>query len=390
MQISERSGNPLADARERHNALDWLRVFGTLAVFTFHSLRFFDGGDWNVKNNPTSHPMDIIANILIQWIMPLFFVLSGVATRYALRRQSAGAFVNGRIKRLFVPLVFGVLVLSPHQVYLERVTHGQYTGSFWSWLPHYFDGFYMLGGNFAWMGLHLWYVLLLFLLSLLFLPLFLALRRPAGQGWMARTAAWLSRPGAPLLLFIPVAILDNLIDPNALWGTRATGGWNYMVYIIFFLSGYLFFAEGGFQEAVRRHWLVAAVLAIVLPTAVLAFGLEGSILAYGTSGFHIFTTIRDLNVFCWLYALIGLGLTYCNARPRFIDTATEAVMPFYMLHQPVLLFIGYYVVQAAWVPVLKWATIYTTALVVIIALVTLVVRPWGPMRVLFGLKLRRS
>jgi len=29
-------------------------------------------------------------------------------------------------------------------------------GGFLAFLPHYFEGWYGFGGNFAWMGLHLW------------------------------------------------------------------------------------------------------------------------------------------------------------------------------------------------------------------------------------------
>lgn len=46
-------------------------------------------------------------------------------------------------------------------MYLERPSHHQYAGGFLSWLPQFFDGYYGFGGNFAWMGMHLWYLLVL-------------------------------------------------------------------------------------------------------------------------------------------------------------------------------------------------------------------------------------
>jgi fucose 4-O-acetylase-like acetyltransferase len=87
--------------------------------------------------------------------MPLFFVLSGMSSFYALKGKRVGQFVSERVKRLLIPFIFGVFVLIPPQVYIERVSHGQYSGSFVRFFPHYFDGFYAFGGNFAWMGLHL-------------------------------------------------------------------------------------------------------------------------------------------------------------------------------------------------------------------------------------------
>ncbi|MCL4517408.1 MAG: hypothetical protein M1379_17815 [Firmicutes bacterium] len=74
--------------------------------------------------------------------------------------------------RLAVPWALVVFILSPHQVYIERLTHRQFSGSFAGFLPHYFDGWYGIApnGNFAWMGLHLWYLLFLFLFSTVTLP----------------------------------------------------------------------------------------------------------------------------------------------------------------------------------------------------------------------------
>ncbi len=37
----------------RRYDLDWLRVGAILAVFVFHSSRFFDTTDWHVKNPTT-------------------------------------------------------------------------------------------------------------------------------------------------------------------------------------------------------------------------------------------------------------------------------------------------------------------------------------------------
>jgi hypothetical protein len=62
------------------------------------------------------------------------------------------------------------------------VSHSQFAGSFIEFYPHYFDGFYAFGGNFAWMGLHSWYLEMLFIFSLITLPLFLYLRKEAMHG----------------------------------------------------------------------------------------------------------------------------------------------------------------------------------------------------------------
>ena len=38
------------EASNRRYELDWLRVMAILVVFLYHSTRFFNLGDWHIKN----------------------------------------------------------------------------------------------------------------------------------------------------------------------------------------------------------------------------------------------------------------------------------------------------------------------------------------------------
>jgi glucan biosynthesis protein C len=170
---------------ERRHDIDWLRVLAMLSIFLFHCARFFDYEDWQVKNNQLDIGMSVFVGFLVQWIIPLFFVLSGLSIYYSLSYRTRGQYVKERFKRLAIPFLFGTFViLIPLQVYIERVSHSQFVGSFIEFYPHYFDGFYAFGGNFAWMGLHLWYLEILFIFSLITLPLFLYLRKEAMHGFI--------------------------------------------------------------------------------------------------------------------------------------------------------------------------------------------------------------
>ena len=64
-----------------------------------------------------------------------------------------------------MPLVVNIFSLCILQVYLERITHHEFTGSIFDFLPHYFEGIYGFGGNFAVVGMHLWYLAVLFRLQ---------------------------------------------------------------------------------------------------------------------------------------------------------------------------------------------------------------------------------
>ncbi|MFJ5762060.1 acyltransferase family protein [Neobacillus sp. NPDC093182] len=138
---------------------------------------FFRPWAWHVKNNQTD-PVYITAISLFMsaWLMPIFFAVSGINSYYALQKRTGSQYMMERLARLGIPLLFGVMVLTPPQIYMERVSHGQFTGSFFNWYPHYFDGVYLdIGGsgNFAFVGLHLWYLLVLLVFSFITLPVFM-------------------------------------------------------------------------------------------------------------------------------------------------------------------------------------------------------------------------
>ncbi|HRJ75743.1 MAG TPA: acyltransferase family protein, partial [Anaerolineales bacterium] len=119
----------------------------------------------------------VFVNIFNQFIMPLFFVLSAFAIYYAIQKRTDKQFLSERVNRLLIPLIFGIFTIIIPQVYIERVTHGDFAGNFFQFIPEYFKGWYAFGGNFAWMGLHLWYLLMLFLFSLIMLPVFRSINK---------------------------------------------------------------------------------------------------------------------------------------------------------------------------------------------------------------------
>ena len=130
----------MLETKRRFYDIDWLRVIGMLLIFSFHNARFFNEEDWQVKNLQLSFGASVYVAVLNQFIMPLFFILSAIAIYYALKRRTGKEFIRERTNRLLIPLVVGIFTHISLQVYIERVTHGQFTGSFWQFIPHYFDG----------------------------------------------------------------------------------------------------------------------------------------------------------------------------------------------------------------------------------------------------------
>ena len=132
---------------QRRYDLDWLRVLAFSGVFLYHCSRFFNQSDWHIKNATTSPLVDLFTSIFDLWGMPLIFAISGASIFFALRNGGAIRFLRERALRLLVPMALGILVLAPPQVYLDRLTHGKFNGSFFEFIPHFFEF-----SNFAWNG----------------------------------------------------------------------------------------------------------------------------------------------------------------------------------------------------------------------------------------------
>jgi glucans biosynthesis protein C len=383
----------------RRYDLDWLKVAATFAVFIFHCLRFFDFDVWHVKNNQLDAIAAILVEILLQWIMPLFFLLSGTSIYFALNVRTARQFLQNRCIRLLIPLLFGIFVLSPPQIYLERLSNpqhsiapwngGQFSGSFWEFLPYYFQGWYLFGGNFAWMGIHLWYLLVLFLFSVLLLPLFLAIKQGKGQRFMQKLGNALQKPGAVLLLGLPIALLESGLDPTTL-GIRAAGGWNFFTYLTFLLYGYLLVADDRIEHAIHRHFMLAIAIVgcttpvILEPVRHLLIGDEA---IYGSVAYTLITMLRALNSWCWIIVFLSLGKIFLNFnRSPVLPYMSEASLAFYILHQPIILILGYFIAESQIGVLPKFILLSLSTLIAIALVYELLVRRIRLFRVCFGLK----
>lgn len=226
--------------------------------------------------------------------------------------------------------------------------------------------------------------------SVALLPLFLWSGAGAGLRALEAVSGLLARPGGPFLLAIPIALAAALPAPTSFWGARSWGGWNVLGHACFFAAGFLVASDARLYESVRRHWVAATVVAAAVggPLSVVFIGApepgHGSIRAWLLHG--------GLALVGWsaVLALLGGAIAGLSAvRTRFLVHASEAVLPFYVLHQTVILTIGWVVVRWAIPDLARWAVIAVCSLAATVAGCELV-RRVAPLRVLFGMKARRG
>jgi peptidoglycan/LPS O-acetylase OafA/YrhL len=390
--------------KERRYDIDWLRVFAMLVVFLYHCSRFFCTEGWHLKV-PAAEQSDIlrtVRDVLVGvWQMELFFLVAGFATWYSLRHRTGGQYLLERVKRLLVPLYsVGLFILVVPQTYFEGVTQGQITGTFWRWLPSYYlalprnllgswrpdlDPAFMLPFGFT--G-HLWFIQTLFMISLLTLPVLLLLRSARGGRFIDRLAGWVARPGGAFLFVIPLAIVQIALR----WAPEVTGrGWpDFLWYSLFFVFGYIIAADGRFTDGIKRYtWLY---LALWIGVLVVMGGILQFVFHYDLSPNQGFSALYLVFVIGWTFVswcavafFLSLGARYLTFGNKLLTYSNEAVLPFYLFHQTVILTVGWFVLPWNIGNLAKYLIIAVIAFPTILVLYEVLVRRIGFMRFLFGM-----
>jgi len=368
----------------RQYYIDWLRVIATISIFLYHNSRAYDYGDWHIKNAQTTLGATQFVEFMNMWMMPLFFILSGASVYYSLKSRSGGSFLKERFLRIMIPwLITGVFLMGPPQVYLERLSHGQFSGNFLQFIPHYFDGFYSFGGNFAWMGVHLWYIMLLSFFSVILLPLFLP-RARTGTSLAQSIAAKLGKPRVLPLLWVPVAVMALISMALGLGVTEQMGSWDILSYTMFFILGYILFASTSLQEAVKKQggWFLLAAVVFSAVHLILKFSVRPA--------FYEDIDMRLLATWGWIVGLLWVGGRFLNFTNRFLAHVNEMVLPFYILHQTVIVIVAYFIVQTGLAIPVKYGITAVLSFAVIVVLYELIIRRVGVLRFLFGMRKERA
>jgi glucans biosynthesis protein C len=370
---------------DRQYYIDWLRAGSMFLLVFYHSGRLFDEPGWHLKNAVGNHGIEIFNRVLDLWQMPMFFLVAGAAVWFSMGSRGAGAFAKERVLRLLVPLIFGMLVLVPPQVYVERLFDGDFSGSFWAWWPHTFQGAYSTdnaaSGNFSWH--HLWFLAYLFVFSMLLLPVFRYFRRDEKQPMLDKIAGFFSRPGAVFLPAVPLIIIDLTLRPIYGYGNQSLyNDWaNFLFYIIVFFCGFIMVTRPQITNAIRRHtWTALAILAVCIITIVL---FEDG--PYGETA--LVAVPYSIGTWMALLVWLGLAMRFLNFSNALLRYANDAVLPVYILHQTLIVCIGYYVIQWNWPVAAKYPFIVASVFIGSL-LIYEIVRRLGVTRFLFGIKAR--
>jgi glucans biosynthesis protein C len=385
--------NAITEKPARLYYIDWLRVLAILVIFTFHGARLFDNESWHVDNAVTATGFTIYIQLIASWVMPLFFVLSGAGIYFALQSRATGHFLKERVTRLLVPwAIVGLLLFAPIQVYLERYSHGDFTGNFFQFIPQFFKGSYEFSdaGNFTFTGLHTWFLLFLFVHTMILLPLF-TINKQTMKSLLSRFSVYFEKWWALLLLALPIWIMQWIGDVTPIGDTARMGGWNTLIYLLLLAYGYLVFSNVKILAVIKKYTFAFLAGAVALSVLMVIMRHVISINAEFESPGYFAILLRNAAImWLWILAIIGLGMRYLQRNNKVLQYGNEAVLPFYILHQPIILLIGYFVVQWNINIGVKYVLVLAICFPIIMAIYHLLVKRFNVLRFLFGLRLNKK
>lgn len=377
---------PEVKATKRQYYIDWIRVLAFCILIFFHSGMFFVSWGWHVKNNEISHVMEYPMEWLHLWRLPLLFFISGVGVSFAMKSRTGWQFVGERTKRLLLPLIFGIFIIVPPQIYFERLQSGQFNGSYISFYPNVFDFIPYPKGDFSWH--HLWFVAYLWVFSLLCTPLFLWLKSENATKTIASiktkfTNIW----GLLLLSVIPMIIYWTLKDKWPVTNNLFSDWYNFTLSLTIFMYGYLIGTNQQSWDIMEKHRLVL----LGTGTFIIAFricydAIFGSIPEDLPFMPFINGMLTMVSLWTTILGICGFARHYLNFKNRFLTYSTEAVYPFYILHQTITVAIGFHIADLnlnVWV---KLLILVLGTFGFSLFIYHFLIRPFNFIRLLFGVK----
>lgn len=332
----------------RHYGMDWLRIAAFALLILYHIGMYFVPWGWHVK---IAEPLDWVAIPMLAtngWRLALLFLVSGYASAALFAKLGgSGAFARSRSARLLIPLLFAVVVIIPPQPWIDlKGQHGYPHGFLHFWLRDYF-GFQFIDGIALPTWQHLWFVVYLWvytMLAALVIAVVPATRRARVANGAARLLRGWGLLAVPMLLWIAIyAAFPDHDETHALFDD----GPSHLHYLVAFGTGWLLRVRPQLFAAVARCWKVAAVLAVVafVPIAWVELSWPGETRA-PDGAILFYHLMRQVQGWATIVALLGIADRYWNRDHARRAMLAEAVFPFYIIHQTIIVVVGWYLLGA--------------------------------------------
>ena len=299
-----------------------------LLLFPFHAAQIWSGGEYSgfYVWSHTSTALYLFSNVVYPWYMTLLFVIAGMSCSYSLQRRTNRQFVAERTKKLLVPFLFGLIMLVPVMTYIAEIFFNGYTGTYVEQLGLFFTKETDLTGyRGGFTPAHLWFLLYLFVISLIALFIIRLQKKYFMKCKNARLPYFFL-----LFIFLPEWVCLYILN---------IGGKSLGQFLLLFLAGYFVFSEEGNLQKIKQYRFWSLLLGILSGSLYVylycvenrrGIWMDGLYVFYGWTG---------------IMTLLGIGQSGFNFCNRISGYLTRASFPVYILHMPILVVAGFFVLK---------------------------------------------
>ena len=239
---------------KRKHYLDNIRWVVSIAVVIYHVIYMYNAEDIpGVVGKITNMKVqffDAYQYMVYPWLMPIFFVVSGISAKLYLDKHTGKEFIKDKTRRLLVPSTLGLLAFQ----FLQGMINIRLSNAYDTMAQMPFPG-NVIGLTIATVlsgvGV-LWYMQLLWVICLILL-----LIRLIEKGHLLKVAnktpIWLI-----FLFAIPVWVFGLILN------TPIIAVYRLGFYTAFFLLGYFVFSSEELMEKIKKCFPIFLVIAIAL------------------------------------------------------------------------------------------------------------------------------
>ncbi|MDP1552575.1 MAG: acyltransferase family protein [Methanobacteriaceae archaeon] len=315
--------------------LDNLRWMIILLLFPYHTFLIYNniGIEYIIMSTGNTFATVFIL-LFSNWFMQLLFAIAGISTFYALKKRNSSEYLKERVTKLLIPTIAGIIFVLPVWVYYGFLYNG-YTGNFLTFWRNFISNWFAFLADPYGSGLGpLWFLVSLFIISLLALPIIMKYR----NGTWRIPLEKITIPHL-LLLIIPLSIGSYFLNfaPQK----------SLVQFLLLFLFGYFFLSDDGIQQKLEdRRWPL--FITFIGLTAIIILSYLYSLTQEISPGASVNDPLSVIliNTLVWvaIMGIMGMGKRYLEFKNSATFYLAAASFPIYIFHIAWINIAAYYII----------------------------------------------
>jgi glucan biosynthesis protein C len=366
--------------------IDYIRVLAFLLLIFFHSAMPFVNYNWEVKNEQKSELLMSFVLWFHQWRLPLLFFISGVGIYFSLKTRNILKFILERFKRLFIPLVFAMLFTIPIQVYVEYLQKGRITGSYFEFYPSVWNFVPYPDGSLTWS--HMWFIVYLLTFIILLIPLFSIIKIKLIEKYKDQLSNALSNKYLiSLVCLIQYSIYYQFYLKYPEQGSLVEDWFVFNSSITYLILGYLFASSTLFWENCEQYRKVNLTIALITSiTLYIHYYLPNELPKKDGVETQLYFLLDAIQIWSTILSIIGFAKKHLNNSSNILQYLNKAVFPFFIIHQTIIVALGYWIVQLNFSILSKYLLLSICSSMLIFGIYEYIIRRTKLTRFLYGMK----